>query len=154
MLAAFNGDIAAAQALLNRGADVNARDKNGMTALMWTAPEVAPLLLQSNADVRVRDRFGRTALSFAAHLGDAASVQALLDRNLDANDRDNLGRTPLLYAIEGATRVAFEGRASHEFEIVLFHSRARMRGDGKFPGGGLPGRCPAPASARGGCQRA
>ncbi|HEX8352357.1 MAG TPA: ankyrin repeat domain-containing protein [Pyrinomonadaceae bacterium] len=65
MLAAFRGDTAAVINLLERGAEVNARDKDGDTALMFAAYRghalVVALLLQYGANVYARARNGWTA---------------------------------------------------------------------------------------------
>ena len=54
-----NGDAKAAKALLDKGADVNAKNEIGVAAL-WIAaskgkPEVVELLLGAGADVNARD---------------------------------------------------------------------------------------------------
>src|SRR5438105_3998231 len=69
MLAAVMDDSARVKRLLDRGADMNGRDKNGMTALMWAAPGTGLVLLRRGAGVLIRDRFGRTALHLAAYFG-------------------------------------------------------------------------------------
>jgi ankyrin repeat protein len=65
MLAAFRGEAAAVLDLLERGADVNARDRDGDTALMFAAFKghalVVALLLQYGANVYARARNGWTA---------------------------------------------------------------------------------------------
>ena len=65
MLAAFRGDTAGVINLLERGADVNARDADGDTALMFAAYKghalVVALLLQYGANVYARARNGWTA---------------------------------------------------------------------------------------------
>ncbi len=65
MLAAFRGDAAGVLNLLERGADVNARDRDGDTALMFAAFRghglVVALLLQYGANVYARARNGWTA---------------------------------------------------------------------------------------------
>src|SRR5215212_8710243 len=65
MLAAFRGDTAAVINHLERGADVNARDRDGDTALMFAAHKghglVVALLLQYGANVYARARNGWTA---------------------------------------------------------------------------------------------
>jgi ankyrin repeat protein len=65
MLAAFRGDTAAVINLLERGADVNARDADGDTALMFAAYRghglIVALLLQYGANVYARARNGWTA---------------------------------------------------------------------------------------------
>src|SRR5215207_9635169 len=65
MLAAFRGSAAAVINLLERGAGVNARDRDGDTALMFAAYKghalVVALLLQYGANVYARARNGWTA---------------------------------------------------------------------------------------------
>jgi len=52
--------------LLKNGADVNARDKQDMTALMWASErghtEMVKLLLENGADVNANNNDGQTAL--------------------------------------------------------------------------------------------
>jgi hypothetical protein len=56
--------------LLDRGADINAKDKDGVTAL-WLAvckgyEEIVTLLLDRGADIKAKDRDGNTPLHLAA----------------------------------------------------------------------------------------
>jgi outer membrane protein assembly factor BamB len=87
-----NGDTKAAQALLDKGADVNARNEIGITAL-WVAagkgkPELVRLLLKAGADANARDAIWyETPLSMAVAEGNAETITALLRagaRDIDA----------------------------------------------------------------------
>ncbi len=60
------------QAAIEHGADVNARDLDGMTPLMAAAesnldPVVVMMLLEAGADGRAKDNWGRTAFDYAQY---------------------------------------------------------------------------------------
>ena len=56
--------------LLDYGADINAKDKNGATALMAASEarnaELVKLLLDHGADVNIQDKQGKTAHALAS----------------------------------------------------------------------------------------
>jgi Ankyrin repeats (3 copies) len=67
--AALNGREAAVRLLLEKEADVDARDEHGWTVLYWSAWDgheaTVRLLLEKGADIDARDEHGRTALHWA-----------------------------------------------------------------------------------------
>ena len=71
--AAAGGRIEACRLLLRHGADPNARQHGGFTALMTAAfannRELAELLIARNADIEVRNDEGKSAADVAAGLG-------------------------------------------------------------------------------------
>ena len=71
--AAKDGDLAAVQAQLDAGVDVNAKDWLGGTALLEAAikghKEVVELLIAKGADVNAKDKYGKTPLYLAAERG-------------------------------------------------------------------------------------
>ena len=93
------------QLLLDRGADIEARDKHGYTALHYACgssysnKDTIQLLLDRGADIKARDNDGRTALHHASLFGPEGAEQLLLDRGADIKVRDNKGRTALHYAV-------------------------------------------------------
>jgi hypothetical protein len=74
-------DIDVIKTLLDGGADINATDSEGHTALMWTVFEhndkAFSLLLQRGADVTLTTRNGDTALSVARKLGHPNMIRLL-----------------------------------------------------------------------------
>jgi len=71
MIAAREGSISVVRDLVDRGADVDARDRSGMSAVMHAARKdyaeiVDVLLSRGNADVHLTDDKGRDALYWAA----------------------------------------------------------------------------------------
>ena len=88
---------------IKAGADINARDKDGKTPLMYAAwnnqnPEVIKVLLEAGADVNARDKNGWTPLMYAAWNENPDVIKVLLEAGADVNARDKDGRTPLMWA--------------------------------------------------------
>jgi len=84
--AANRGDLAVVEALLAKGADVNARALAKQTPLhLAVTKEIAQLLISKGAQVEARDRWGRTPLFWAAGAGRKEVVQALLAAGAQAD---------------------------------------------------------------------
>jgi ankyrin repeat protein len=100
--AAMRHDNAEVRRLVESGADVNAPQVDGATALQWAAyhgdVSMALLLLEAGADVAAANRNGSTPLWLAASQGDAAMIETLLKGGADANEPLPLGRRPLMLA--------------------------------------------------------
>ena len=102
VFAAQQGNVGAVSALLEAGADIDAKDKNGMTALMYAAQQgnvgAVSALLEAGADVDARNKAGMTALMYAAQRGNVGAVSALLEAGADMDAQDKWGHTALMYA--------------------------------------------------------
>lgn len=105
------GTLGALRALLRAGANVDAKDAQGCTALMMACRvqkdaaarvEMARELLAAGADVNLRDGEGRVALSYATFSGHADLIRLLLSEpSLSTLNHATLdGKTPLLVAVE------------------------------------------------------
>ncbi|MDT7542223.1 MAG: hypothetical protein QOE33_2127 [Acidobacteriota bacterium] len=84
-------DAVAVKALLDKGADVNARWRYQQTPLFKAAErgnvEIVKLLLEHGADVNVRDTFyGATPITWAADKGHTDVVRALLEKGAKGVD--------------------------------------------------------------------
>jgi ankyrin repeat protein len=88
--------------LLATGADVNAAQVDGMTALHWAVynddVETAGLLVRSRANVNATNRYGVPPLSIACTNGNATLVRLLLDAGANANASLPGGETVLMTA--------------------------------------------------------
>jgi ankyrin repeat protein len=85
--AVMDDDAAAAETLLDAGADVNATDSTGRTSLTLAAVrgnvEIAQMLLEAGADLESKTDDGYTALEFAVINGHVEIVQLLIEAGVD-----------------------------------------------------------------------
>jgi ankyrin repeat protein len=95
------GDLANARTLLDRGADPDAEDADGNSALMlavWHGDaDLVGRMLAKHADPNHANQLGTTALHWA--IDDAAKTKLLLDAGARANAEDRSGTTPLELAV-------------------------------------------------------
>jgi ankyrin repeat protein len=95
------GRVEASQVLLDKGAEVNAKDADGWTALMWASSVgVVDVLLRRGANVNARTTQGETALMIRAYSRYSVQiVRLLLDNGADVNAKDSVrGNTALIRA--------------------------------------------------------
>jgi uncharacterized protein len=99
---AGSGTAQQVQDAIKNGADLNAADSNGKTALMAATfnPDSAVLtaLLKAGASVNAKEHDGGTALMYAAVSNPPAVITTLLKAGANVNDQDKDGGTPLIWA--------------------------------------------------------
>src|SRR5208337_5502443 len=100
--AAKRGDLPEIKSLLDKGAEVNAKNDNGSTALMAASlqghPEIVQALLAKGAEVNAKNNNGSTALMAACLQGHREIVEALLAKGAEVNVKNNNGSTALMAA--------------------------------------------------------
>ncbi len=97
------GRLEEAVRLLNEGADINATDKDGNTALKWAIYyrhlDVVKFLLHHGADVNPKNKDGHTALMATAYVGFPEATKLVLERGADIDTEDLEGKTALDWAV-------------------------------------------------------
>ncbi len=103
--AAEKKDTAKISVLLKQGADVNAAQVDGMTALHWAAYyddlPATTLLVKAGANVKAANRYAVTPLPLACTNGNTQIVELLLGAGADANTVLRGGETVLMTAAHG-----------------------------------------------------
>jgi ankyrin repeat protein len=92
----YGGDAAMVKSLLEKGADINAKDNDGWTALQHAAKrgdvEIVRLLLENGADANARSNDGGTSLMSAAKRDYIEIMKLLLEKGADINAKiENTG---------------------------------------------------------------
>jgi hypothetical protein len=102
MYAAQAGKVARLQWLIARGARLELKDWEGLTALSWASREgrvdTVRELLTRGAAVNTVDNYGRTPLFNASMQGHLEVVRELLVRGAAVDNASNIGATPLSIA--------------------------------------------------------
>ena len=120
--AAMQGGREAVRSLLKQGADVNAAQGDGMTALHWAARhgdvELARTLVYAGANLKATTRLGGlTPLLMASQIGDGAVIEVLLKAGADAKTATTNGTTPLMFAAASGRVEAVKLLVAHGAEI-------------------------------------
>ena len=101
--AAGAGNIEAVKQHLAKGVDVDAKNKDELTALhvaaIYDHVEIAAFLIQKGADVNARGDDGGTALHAAAFLGQHEVAELLVQKGADVNARNNNGDTVVSFTM-------------------------------------------------------
>ena len=116
--AAMRQDIEAVRTLLQSGADVNAAQGDGMTALHWAAEhdnvELTDMLIYAGANVGPTTRVGAyTPLMVGARAGNGVVVSHLLEAGADADLRTGTGVTALHLAAGAGSVEAVSALLDH-----------------------------------------
>ena len=102
LAASRNGNLSTLRNLLNQGGNANAKDGDGITALMYAAMnnhlEGVSVLVSKGADLNTQVDDGETALMVAAAHGNTEIVKALVKAGADCKVTDRDGWTALAYA--------------------------------------------------------
>ncbi len=120
--AAMREDVAAVRSLLQGGADVNAAQGDGMTALHWAAEhghvELADMLIYAGANVGPTTRVGAyTPLMVGARAGQGVIVSHLLEAGADVDARTGTGVTALHLAASSGSAEAVSALLDHGAEV-------------------------------------
>jgi ankyrin repeat protein len=99
-------------ALIEAGADVDAKDRYGVSCLMFSAitgsNELILKLIEKGADINARDNYGRSALIEALTTENDIPLETyktLIDAGADVNVRIEGGLTPIMLAADGNAEI-------------------------------------------------
>lgn len=98
----FNDDKNKFETILNSRNNIDFKDKNNKTSLMYASIcssfNIINLLIEKNVDINEKNNYGDTALIFAVQNNLLDVVNLLLKNGADVNTKENGNWTPLMYA--------------------------------------------------------
>ncbi|THZ44093.1 hypothetical protein D6C87_03845 [Aureobasidium pullulans] len=107
LCAASRGHENTVSVLIDNGANVRSKDREGRNALTHASEcgsrAVTRLLLDRGADPNAKDLSQRTPLFYAAAAGSKSVVTLLLEQGVQVNLKDRNGETPLLLAAKAGS---------------------------------------------------
>lgn len=121
MSAAKKGDLERIENLLYSGADINARDNDGWSALMFAArfcpdAEVVRTLIRRGADTEQKNNYGVSALKLASGFSQTPVIVSMLLAPYSSTDSE--ARSSFIYAItSGASDQTLEVFASRGLSV-------------------------------------
>jgi hypothetical protein len=120
--AAWYGKLEVGRCLVDRGANINAQDKDCDTPLINAAHrghvEFTRMLLERGAEIDAQNSSGDTALHLSIRKGHTQAVRLLLEHGADANVRNNLDDTPSMLASRDGHQEIVELLSAHGAEVV------------------------------------
>lgn len=126
-------DIDDIEGLVRGGADINARNEEGLTLLQMAVrdrmDDIAEKLLSFGADVNLKSlQNGYTALHYAADKGDEDLVDLLLTHKADPNITDKRKQSPLHIAAEGGEEEIVKKLVAAGTDVLLEDHLKRTAG--------------------------
>ena len=121
--AAMRGEIETVRSLLQEGADVNAAQGDGMTALHWAAEQdnvgMVEMLIYAGANREAVTRLGGyTPLHLASKAGSGAVIETLLEAGSDPSAATTTGgATPLHFAAASGSARGISALLDHGGEV-------------------------------------
>ena len=92
-----------AKELIKMGANVNAKDEEGNTSIMFAAQnapiEILKFLIENDAKINIRNHEGKTPLILAATFNKKEILEFLINNGAQVDETDYAGETPLMYAV-------------------------------------------------------
>ncbi len=100
MTAAFNDDIGTVRVLINAGVDINAKNSEGLTALLYASSiggfKCSKALIDAGADIEETDELGFNPILYAARDGHVEIAKELIKVGADINKTWNNHKTVLM----------------------------------------------------------
>jgi ankyrin repeat protein len=127
--AAKKADATSVRALLQQGADVNAAEADGATALHWASYRddvaSADALLRAGAKVNAANDLGATPLWMASMNGSVAMVKRLLEAGANPNAKLLLGETPVMVAARSGHAAVVELLVNKKADVNMRAARGQ-----------------------------
>ncbi|MBI5206976.1 MAG: ankyrin repeat domain-containing protein, partial [Candidatus Firestonebacteria bacterium] len=110
--ALLNNDEDRVKYLINKGIDINTKDREGGSLLHYAVArnekDIVEFIINKGADVDAKDIDGITPLHFAISKEYKEIIELLISKNADLNIKNNEGKTPLILLEEKGFKIDYK----------------------------------------------
>jgi ankyrin repeat protein len=121
MYAAEAGNNEVVELLIRNGAEVDAKNDGGETALMLASKsghtETAEILIRNGADVNARDNLGYPVVAFAMEFGHMETAEMLIRNGVDIHPEE-LQTAMFLYTLSRRRAEMLRSQKPNEEELI------------------------------------
>jgi ankyrin repeat protein len=125
----WRGDLNVVIECIEKGADVNCRNNDGNTPLMWSSYyghlEIVKVLIENGADMNCKDNDGNTLLIWSSYKDHLKIVKTLIENGADWNIKNKF-KKDFMYFLSEENKEIITREYPEEYKEYLFKKEVEI----------------------------